>query len=139
MSGVMLTRFQAYEVVQEYLAEFTRQAPNATLGTVLSDLDPHSFVDGQPVDPAVPWDWANAAAVVAARSAGPLTSAGPELSEEAWLPSLFPFLGALWPVLGQIPVRELPQLLTEADAPIRGSGLTPWQHWVNATKSILGP
>jgi hypothetical protein len=139
VADVMLTRSQAYDAVREYLAEFLRQSTNASLGTVLSDLNPHVWADGQPVDPAVPFDWSNAAAAVAALSPELTSDADNDqaLPGQTWLTALFPFLTGLWPILGRVPLSDLLQVLAQKDVPIIASELSPWQAWLSVTQSIV--
>lgn len=141
MTDVMLTRSQAYEAVQEYLAEFLRQSTNASLGTVLSDVNPYTWGDGQSADPAVPWDWSNAAAAVVARSASPsLPGGGAEfaLPEQRWLAALHAFLDSMWPILDRVPLPRLLELLALPNVAVEGSDLSPWQRWLAATEAIVG-
>ena len=139
MTGGILTCSQAYQAVQEYLAEFLRQLTDANLGDVLSDMNPHIWAESQFADPAVPGDWSNAAAAVAAGSAAPsLGDGGPEpaLPEQMWLAALFPFFDSMWPILGNLPLARLIELLVQPQVTLEGSGSSPWQLWLSATEGI---
>lgn len=141
MAEVTLTRSQAYDAVREYLAEFLRQSMDASLGDVLSDTSPYVWAEG-PGDPAVPWDWSNASAVVAARVAATSPDdrdAEPGLPEQMWLPALHPFLDSMWPLLGRFPLARLLESFGEPLVAVQGSDLSPWQRWLNATEPIVHP
>jgi hypothetical protein len=138
---VILTRSQAYQVVQAYLAEFLNQLPHATLREVLSDTNPGVWADGQPLDPAVPGDWLKAAAAAAMRSTPDLGDGleEPTLPTDKWLPALFPFLESFWSILGPVTLARFLQLLADPQVAVEGSDLSSWQRWMAATSGLVLP
>ena len=134
-----LTRAQAYEALVEYLREFNRQLPEATLQYVLADLNPGVWTDSTPLDPAVPSDWSHAAALAtgrAARSYGFEDDERETLPVLAWLEAVFPFLTRLRELLGLLPIREIVSILDQKDQSLPGSGSSPWELWVQATERV---
>lgn len=135
-----MTQLQAYETLNRYLGEYCRQLPEAGLGEVLSEMNPHTgiWADGSPVDPAVPRDWSRAAAAMASQ-AGPLTGEDAERSrpERDWLRTVFPYLVRLWNILGDVPLEQLIAVLAQKDAAIPGSSMTPWQLWIDTDEGVL--
>jgi hypothetical protein len=138
--SVTLTRTEAYLTVQEYLAHYLRLSPDDNMGGVLSCVNPYLWSYGQSADPAVPSEWASAAAAVARRTVRAPSEAeagaDPALPEEKWLTALFPFLNGMWPVLGNFPLDDLLVLLAQSDVPVEGLGMSPWEMWLNATSPL---
>ena len=134
-----LTERQAYEAFIEYLRGWPRETNVLNLGDVGSDMNPMIWADGSPLDPAVPWDWAKAAAtVLKAEAVHPIEGDhGPAFPETDWLRVLYSFVSSLWPLLGAIPLTPLIAILEQKDSALPGSDLSPWQMWTRATGALL--
>ncbi len=137
MTETTINRTQAYQVAEEFLAEFLGLKSDANLGDVLSNLSPFIWAEGTG-DPAVPSDWSKAVAAVTARSApSPGGDREPSLEEQTWLAALFPFLDSMWPILGNYPVGRLLDLLAQPNLALAGSDSSPWQLWLEATEAVF--
>jgi hypothetical protein len=133
-----LTDRQAYEAFIEYLRAWPRETDDLTLRDVGSDMDPMIWADGSPLDPAVPSDWAKAAAtVLKAEAVRPIEDHGPAFPETDWLPVLYSFVSSLWPFLGAIPLTPLIAILEQKDSALPAAGVSSWQLWTQATSALL--
>jgi hypothetical protein len=138
-TSTRLTERQAYEAFIEYLCGWPRETDVLTLRDVGSDMNPTIWAAGSPLDPAVPWDWARAAATVLKAEAvrpieGDHAAAFPEPD---WLRVLNSFVSTLWPLLGALPVNPLIAILEQKDSALSGSDVSPWQLWTQATRALL--
>ena len=138
-TSTRLTERQAYDAFIEYLRGWPRETDELNLRDVGSGIDPTVWADGSPADPAVPSDWAKAAATVLNVEAGRSIEDdhAPAFPETDWLGVLHSFVSSLWPVLGNIPLTPLIAILEEKDSALPGSDVSPWRLWTQATHALL--
>jgi len=138
-TSTRLTERQAYEASIEYLRGWPRESDDLNLRDVGSGIDPTVWADGLPANPAVPWDWAKAAAtVLKAEAVRPIEGDhGPAFPETDWLRVLYSFVSSLWPLLGAMPLNPLIAILERKDSALPGSDVSPWQLWTQATGALL--